>query len=260
MSDSKSIEQEPSIEEILASIRQIISDDDEVVADNDDDSTATAEEDVKAEEPADVIPEPLVEKEPAEETEAEPADKTEDDILDLTNIVTEEPEMSEAPKEENPVEENEDSSEEASTQDIDDIFAAGDDDIDFGEIDTIDDTPMTDISEDVESEGEELDGEVLEEEESDFPANAEDENSFANTDVEDPFSLITKDTAGAVEESIAKLASSIKMANNPGYTLEDIVREMLKPMLREWLDNNLPLVIEKLVQEELEKIIKKTMK
>lgn len=39
-----------------------------------------------------------------------------------------------------------------------------------------------------------------------------------------------------------------------GKTVEDIVRELLRPMLREWLDANLPTLVENLVQREVEAI------
>jgi cell pole-organizing protein PopZ len=38
-------------------------------------------------------------------------------------------------------------------------------------------------------------------------------------------------------------------------TLETMVREMLKPILREWLDRNLPYLIERLVKKEIDKMI-----
>ena len=37
-------------------------------------------------------------------------------------------------------------------------------------------------------------------------------------------------------------------------TLEDLVREMLRPMLRSWLDDNLPTLVERLVLVEIERI------
>ena len=37
-------------------------------------------------------------------------------------------------------------------------------------------------------------------------------------------------------------------------TLEDLVREMLRPMLRAWLDDNLPTLVERLVLVEIERI------
>ena len=49
------------------------------------------------------------------------------------------------------------------------------------------------------------------------------------------------------------LARSVAMPK-AGRTLEDVVREMLKPMLREWLDHNLPAIVEARVQAEVERI------
>lgn len=37
-------------------------------------------------------------------------------------------------------------------------------------------------------------------------------------------------------------------------SLEDVVREMLRPMLREWLDDNLPSLVERLVRTEIERV------
>ena len=37
-------------------------------------------------------------------------------------------------------------------------------------------------------------------------------------------------------------------------TLEDVVRETLHPMLKSWLDENLPRVVERMVQAEVERI------
>ena len=38
-------------------------------------------------------------------------------------------------------------------------------------------------------------------------------------------------------------------------TLEDMVRTMLRPMLQEWLDRNLPYLIERLVKKEIDLMI-----
>jgi cell pole-organizing protein PopZ len=37
-------------------------------------------------------------------------------------------------------------------------------------------------------------------------------------------------------------------------TLEDVVAEMLQPMLKSWLDNNLPSLVERMVREEIERV------
>jgi cell pole-organizing protein PopZ len=37
-------------------------------------------------------------------------------------------------------------------------------------------------------------------------------------------------------------------------TLEDVVRETLRPMLKSWLDENLPRLVEQMVQAEIERV------
>jgi uncharacterized protein len=37
-------------------------------------------------------------------------------------------------------------------------------------------------------------------------------------------------------------------------TLEDMMREMLRPMLKSWLDDNLPSMVERLVRDEIERL------
>lgn len=39
-----------------------------------------------------------------------------------------------------------------------------------------------------------------------------------------------------------------------GRTLEDLVRELLRPMLRDWLDAHLPQLVERLVQDEIRRM------
>lgn len=49
------------------------------------------------------------------------------------------------------------------------------------------------------------------------------------------------------------LARSVAMPKE-GRSLEDLIREMLKPLLREWLDTHLPAIVEARVQAEVERI------
>lgn len=37
-------------------------------------------------------------------------------------------------------------------------------------------------------------------------------------------------------------------------TVEDLVKEILRPMLKEWLDQNLPGIVERLVRAEIERV------
>lgn len=41
---------------------------------------------------------------------------------------------------------------------------------------------------------------------------------------------------------------------NGAITLEELVRDLVSPMLRQWLDDNLPKLVERLVQEEIRRI------
>ena len=49
------------------------------------------------------------------------------------------------------------------------------------------------------------------------------------------------------------LTSSLAMPGS-GRTLEDVVRELLRPLLKDWLDQNLPQIVEARVQDEVERI------
>jgi cell pole-organizing protein PopZ len=43
-------------------------------------------------------------------------------------------------------------------------------------------------------------------------------------------------------------------------TVEEVVRELLKPLLKEWLDEHLPTVVERLVQQEIDRMIRRSQK
>jgi cell pole-organizing protein PopZ len=74
-------------------------------------------------------------------------------------------------------------------------------------------------------------------------------------------SILTPHAASAAMEGFTKLTSHMALdrEGTGAVTIEDIVKEMLRPMLREWLDANLPQVIEKLVQKELDQIARRAM-
>lgn len=187
MSENPS-EQEPSIEEILSSIRQIISDDDE--------EAVVAEEEVNE----DVVEDPIRHEN--------------NDVLELTeeDLDGDEPESEPEPVEAEPEEEIE--------------------------------VDMRDIEPEPEPE---LEPEPVMAEPAPRPA---------------PSEILSSGTQAAAIGSIAKLASKMPINSSRSYdgvTLEDIVREMLHPMLREWMDDNLPPMVERIVQKELEKLARRAM-
>ena len=64
--------------------------------------------------------------------------------------------------------------------------------------------------------------------------------------------LLSGSTTAAVDAAFSSLAHTI-LLNNP-RTLEDLVREMLRPMLKTWLDDNLPGLVERMVRAEIERV------
>ncbi|MCI5060207.1 MAG: DUF2497 domain-containing protein [Alphaproteobacteria bacterium] len=189
MSDNPS-EEEPSIEEILASIRQIISDDEE-----DDESTQEQE----------VVDDPIRHES--------------NDVLELTDSMVEEEEPEPEPEPE--------------TVEVD----------------------MRDIEEE---EPEPEPEPVIEE----YVPEPEPEPVMQERPVAPPSDILSSSTQGAALSSLTKLTSKMPVNSTRSYdgvTLEDIVRELLHPMLREWMDDNLPPMVERLVQKELEKLTRRAL-
>jgi hypothetical protein len=65
-------------------------------------------------------------------------------------------------------------------------------------------------------------------------------------------SILSPATAAAVDSAFNALAQTVLVQN--AKTLEDLVKEMLRPMLQHWLDNNLPTLVERLVRAEIERV------
>jgi hypothetical protein len=65
-------------------------------------------------------------------------------------------------------------------------------------------------------------------------------------------SLLAASTTAAVDSALNSLAQTVLVQNS--RTLDDLVREMLRPMLKAWLDDNLPVMVERLVRAEIERV------
>ncbi|MFL9828469.1 PopZ family protein [Rhodoplanes sp. SY1] len=70
--------------------------------------------------------------------------------------------------------------------------------------------------------------------------------------VEEGRPLLSATTSAAVDSAFNTLAHTVLVQN--ARTLEDLVREMLRPMLKAWLDDNLPQMVERLVRAEIERV------
>ncbi|MCR9122668.1 MAG: DUF2497 domain-containing protein [Phyllobacteriaceae bacterium] len=64
--------------------------------------------------------------------------------------------------------------------------------------------------------------------------------------------LISSEVSRSVETSFSALSETLKA--QAGRDLEQMTEQMLRPMLSEWLDDNLPSMVERLVRAEIERI------
>ena len=205
--------QEPTMEEILASIRRIISEDDAPA------ETAQA---------AAAAPEPETAEEPAEDEAVSPA------LMDETPSVQE------------PVASEEDVLELTDTYEAPAAESIGDLDVSPAEAETeaeVDPFPVEAVSESVFAQ------------EPEHPA---DTASFDSPKSYDP--LVGDSAAASAASAFAGLASSLRKpepmetSTPSGPTLDELARALLRPMLKEWLDANLPGIVEAQVRKEVERI------
>lgn len=196
MSDNQqSGQSEPTMEEILSSIRRIISDDDQ---------PAEAPVAAKATAPAPKTPapepgpDPIDDLEIAAEAEAEP-ETVEEDVLELTQVVNED----------------------GTVSDIDEIAEP---------------EPEPEPEEEL----------VME-----APEPMED---LAPLSPSEPImgDMAANLAAAALNQLVVEMPKYIGIGQ--GLTLEEITRELLRPMLKQWLDAHLPSTVERLVQEEIARV------
>lgn len=164
-----------------------------------------------------------------------------------------------------------DAGEEMSQDDLDKLFdSAGDADVEIEpdpepEVEDIADVDdVLELTEDQAVDKDEFDvveGLATEEEDTGDVAFL-DESAEAKTPKSDPWTRPARDSTTeellspsadqAVQAAFHNLAGTI-LSNN-ARTLEDLVKEMLRPMLKGWLDENLPPLVERLVRQEIERV------
>lgn len=82
--------------------------------------------------------------------------------------------------------------------------------------------------------------------------------------------LIDGSAAGAAADAFSRLSLAVQesvptpAAGDPGLlvggkqqTIEDLVKEMLRPMLKDWLDSNLPGIVERYVEREIVRLTRR---
>ena len=74
----------------------------------------------------------------------------------------------------------------------------------------------------------------------------------ADEPVDESKALVSASTGDQVARSFQELAALVN--NTPQRSLDEVAEELLRPMLQEWLDDNLPTLVERLVREEIERV------
>jgi|SRR5215217_2432582 len=64
--------------------------------------------------------------------------------------------------------------------------------------------------------------------------------------------LISNETSASVSGAFDLLSASLKPSQP--QTVDDLMKEMLRPMLKAWLNDNLPSLVERLVRDEIERV------
>lgn len=258
---------EPTMEEILASIRRIISDDDKPEADNDQ-AAEPAIDAVEAEaEPPAAEPtysdEPVYEEAGAsdqgvEETAAfatdAPAgpDEGDEEIFELTDVVV---------------------SDNGPAADTGHDVRIGEETLTFenagGDIDFVDagdaalgtgePSPYGEQYEAPEPEAEpmmqqaEVDAAFADRAAS-SPTSSGDAGDSVRTGME-PLLSLDADTAAAT--AFSALAQTLVAQRGQSRTVEDLIQDMLRPMLKQWLDHHLPGIVEEMVRSEIERVTRR---
>ena len=89
---------------------------------------------------------------------------------------------------------------------------------------------------------------------------ARDERAFAfgaqrkaaSPEKADPATMLSAEANATVASAFQALSASVQMAS--AESIDRHVREMLRPMLKQWLDDNLPVMVERMVRAEIERV------
>jgi cell pole-organizing protein PopZ len=89
---------------------------------------------------------------------------------------------------------------------------------------------------------------------------AHEEEEFMEDHVQTPDGLVSEEATSAIANTIGTLVRNISTEravsiSKGGITIEDIVREEIKPVLKAWLDTHLPTLVERIVRAEIGRVI-----
>jgi cell pole-organizing protein PopZ len=85
------------------------------------------------------------------------------------------------------------------------------------------------------------------------PRHTRHQSDLDMVDKEDRDSVLSSQASSAISNAFGALTREREVGVGGGTTLEDIVAQMMKPMLAAWLDEHLPEIVERVVQQEVER-------
>lgn len=236
------------MEEILSSIRRIIADEE---ADEAGDETKLA-------------PSQDANRSPAENglTAEAPEDDESEDVLELTKVVRDSGEVVDL-KTESAVSASEDiaaaeeavvdAAEEAAVSAVAEEVKVEQPEPPVAELDEIELAPLEDQADEV---GAETQGQALHA--------IEEDKSVVETKHAGAEELVSTGAATTAIGAFSKVSKAFQptppeasIADGSGRTVEQFIEDMIRPMLKDWLDRNMPPMVEKLVQQELQKIARR---
>ncbi|WP_297369867.1 DUF2497 domain-containing protein [Acidocella sp.] len=102
---------------------------------------------------------------------------------------------------------------------------------------------------------------VIEPAQPDYSATMSQEEQFMPQDqVQSPLGLVSDQAATEIANTVGSLVRSVSAERSvgigrPGLTIEDLVREEIKPVLKSWLDSHLPSLVERVVRAEIGRVV-----
>ncbi|MEQ8736590.1 MAG: DUF2497 domain-containing protein [Rhodospirillaceae bacterium] len=220
-------QQEPSMEDILASIRKILSEDEEEGGD-------------AAETAADDAPEPVSDPEPEPAPEPE-----EDDGPDLAALLAESDEEDEA------------AFEDPEPEPVNAALELTDEMLVEGEEEEFEPEPAPELAAAAAAAASTMAAQPARPQQQ-----APEEQKYQPYGQEGLVADQVEQVAGVHISQLAQAVAQERALTmgNQGITIEQLVREICTPILKHWLDHNLPYMVERIVRQEIERIVSRSEK
>lgn len=200
-----------------------------------------------------------------EEASASSNSEDEDDVLELVDMVDDQKDVAVA--EETNTADSIESASEVSSQEDKSVLDNIDDVLNQTEEESVEELLEDNVESAIEEEVAPTDSDVLsasvaEEEVTQFAeVSVEDQVENSNHEVDLDGNLISDKVADVATDTLKNLKNSLPkpIINSPvtrgGTTLEELAIEAMKPFLADWLNKNLPVIVKQLVEKEIRKLV-----